>query len=118
MRRLITPGLVAACMVQLPGSTLLQLSLDDMILKSTMIVHGTVEPTYSDLRGSVIYSHYQVQVTKSYKGATAGTLDLAVPGGMLNGALQSVAGAPGLQAGQDYFLFLWTSKSGLTQVIG
>ena len=29
-----------------------------------------------------------------------------------------MAGAPTLAAGQDYVLFLWTSKSGLTQVIG
>jgi hypothetical protein len=29
-----------------------------------------------------------------------------------------VAGAPTLAVGQDYVLFLWTSKSGLTQVIG
>jgi hypothetical protein len=29
-----------------------------------------------------------------------------------------VAGAPALAVGQDYVLFLWTSKSGLTQVIG
>jgi hypothetical protein len=119
MNRLIRSAVVvAACLAPLPGSTLLQLSLNDLITKSTMIVHGTVEPTYSDVRGSVIYTHYQVQVTKCYKGATVGTLDLAVPGGMLNGARQSVAGAPALAAGQDYFMFLWTSKTGLTQVIG
>ena len=111
-------ALVATCLAPLPGSTLLQLSLNDMIMKSTVIVHGTVEPTYSDLRGSVIYTHFQVQITKSYKGGNGATLDVAVPGGMLNGAQQSVAGAPALQAGQDYFLFLWTSKSGLTQIIG
>ena len=116
--RLVMSALLAACLAPLPGSTLLQLSLNDMILKSTTIVHGTVEPTYSELRGSMIYTHYQVQVTKSYKGATVSTLDLAVPGGMLNGARQSVAGAPALAAGQDYFLFLWISKSGLTQIIG
>ncbi len=29
-----------------------------------------------------------------------------------------VSGSPTLAAGQDYFLFLWTSRSGLTQVIG
>ncbi len=37
---------------------------------------------------------------------------------MVNGVQQSFAGAPTLTAGQDYFLFLWTSKTGLTQVIG
>jgi len=118
MRKLIMSAVVAACLAPLPGSTLLQLSLNDMILKSTTIVRATVEASYSDVRGSVIYTHYQVQVSKSYKGAAVSSLDLAVPGGALNGAQQSVAGAPALTAGQDYFMFLWTSKNGLTQIIG
>jgi hypothetical protein len=118
MNRVIMSALVVASLAPLPGSTLLQLSLNDMILKSTTIVHATVQASYSDVRGSVIYTHYQVQVTKSYKGAVVSTLDLAVPGGVLNGAQQSVAGAPSLTAGQDYFMFLWTSKNGLTQIIG
>jgi len=29
-----------------------------------------------------------------------------------------VAGAPSLNVGQEYVIFLWTSRSGLTQVIG
>ncbi len=45
-------------------------------------------------------------------------VDVAVPGGVLNGMQQPVAGAPTLTPGQDYVFFLWTSKSGLTQVIG
>jgi hypothetical protein len=43
---------------------------------------------------------------------------VAVPGGAVNGIQQYFAGAPALAAGQDYLLFLWTSKTGLTQVIG
>jgi hypothetical protein len=109
---------VAACLAPLPGATLLHLGLNDLILKSTTIVHATVQPSYSDLRGSVIYTHYQVQVEKTYKGTAVTFLDLAVPGGTLSGVQQVVSGAPTLAAGQDYFLFLWTSKSGLTQVIG
>ncbi len=60
MRRLIMSALVAACLAPLPGSTLLQLSLNDMIQKSTMIVRGTMQPTSAAFRGAMIYTHYQV----------------------------------------------------------
>jgi hypothetical protein len=66
----------------------------------------------------MIYTHYQVQVMNTYKGAAARTWDVAVPGGAVNGSQQFFAGAPTLTAGKDYLLFLWTSKTGLTQVIG
>ena len=41
-----------------------------------------------------------------------------MPGGEVNGVRQSFAGCPDPDAGQSYLLFLWTSKTGLTQVIG
>jgi hypothetical protein len=118
MRKLIISALVAACLAPLPGSTLLHLSLNDMIGKSTAIVQGTVQPSYSAFRGAMIYTHYKVQVTATYKGSPAQSWDLAVPGGAVNGVQQYFAGAPALTAGQSYLLFLWTSKTGLTQVIG
>ena len=127
MRRLFITGLLVA-LGTLPGSTLRQLSLDDMIRQSTMIVHGTVQPANIMYNGSMIFSHYTIQATEIYKGpaagqsvasqSTSGPIDFGVPGGSLNGAIQRVAGAPILTVGQDYVLFLWTSKSGLTQVIG
>jgi hypothetical protein len=119
MRRLTISGLAAVCVASLAGSTLQQLSLNDMIAKSTMIVRGTLQPgTSAAFRGSLIYTHYQLSVTTAYKGTPGQTIDVAVPGGVLNGIQQPVAGAPMLTAGQDYVMFLWTSKTGLTQVIG
>jgi hypothetical protein len=122
MRKLIILAIAAAC---LPASTLQRLSLNDMIQKSTLIVRGTIQPgTGPALRGSIIYTHYQLSVTTSFKGGPAQAftaqqlIDVAVPGGVLNGLQQPVAGAPTFSIGQDYVLFLWTSKSGLTQVIG
>jgi hypothetical protein len=106
-------------MTSLPGSTLQRLSLNDMILKSSVIVRGTIQPgTSAALRGPIIYTHYQLSVTTAFKGAPGASIDVAVPGGALNGIQQPVAGAPTLTPGQDYVFFLWTSKSGLTQVIG
>src|SRR5271163_1753094 len=122
MRRLFIIGLLGA-LGTLPGSTLRQLSLDDMIRQSTMIVHGTVQPASVVYHGSMIFSHYTVQVSETYKSpasgqSPSGLIDFGVPGGSLNGVIQRVAGAPILSVGQDYVLFLWTSKSGLTQVMG
>jgi hypothetical protein len=118
MRRPFTLALLAASLGALEGSTLQQLSLEDMIRQSTLIVRGQPQLTYSQFRGSVIYTHFTLQVSKVYKGTAGKQLDLAVPGGMNGGMRQTFAGAPGLANGQDYVLFLWTSKTGLTQVIG
>jgi hypothetical protein len=100
------------------ASTLLQLSLDDMIRKSTVVVRGTVQRNQSAVHGSVIYTHYQVRVSEVWKGSAAGPLDIVVPGGVLNGLRETYSGAPSLINGHQYVLFLWTSKTGMTQVIG
>jgi hypothetical protein len=118
MQKVFTLGLLAAVLAPLPGSTLQQLSLDEMIRLSTAIVHAKAQPAYSAFRGSIIYTHYQVQVSEILKGPVANQLDVAVPGGSANRLQQTFAGAPALVPNQDYVLFLWTSKSGLTQVIG
>jgi hypothetical protein len=106
------------CALPLLCATLERLSLDDMITKSTSIVRGKVAGSYAAASGRVIYTHYTVQVSESYKGSAASTVDVAVPGGVANGLRQNFSGSPELQAGEEYVLFLWTSRSGLTQVIG
>ncbi len=120
MRKLFILGLLGS-LASLPGSTLRQLTLDDMIRQSTMIVHGTVQPSNVMQHGSMIFSHYTIQVSETYKSPAsqpASQIDFGVPGGSLNGLIQRYSGAPALTVGQDYVLFLWTSKTGLTQIIG
>jgi hypothetical protein len=118
MQKVFMLGCLAAFLAPLPGSTLQQLSLDDMIRLSTVIVRGKTQQTVSTYRNSIIYTHYQVQVSETLKGTAANQLDIVVPGGAANQMQQIFAGAPSLAPGQDYVLFLWTSKSGLTQIIG
>src|SRR5260370_3726146 len=111
--------LAAALLAPMHGSTLQQLSLDDMIRKSTLIVRGKVQQqTQAAFHGSLIWTHYQIQITEAYKGTPGSQLDIVLPGGVSNGIQQTYSGAPSLVSGQDYVMFLWTSKSGLTQVIG
>jgi len=118
MRSLFTLALLGVLPVTLPASTLRQLTLDDMIRQSTVIVRGSATPTTASFSGSLIFTHYRLQVTETLKGKAATQMDVVVPGGAVKGANQRYAGAPTLAPNQDYVLFLWTSKSGLTQVIG
>lgn len=114
-------GILAACMIApalLPGATLEQLSLDDMIAKSTAIVRGKVASSHATAQGALIYTYYVVDVSETLKGAGANSVTVAVPGGIANNLRQTVAGAPELHAGDEFVFFLWTGKSGMTQIIG
>lgn len=100
------------------ATTLERLSLDDMIQKSTGVVRAKVTGSVPVMVGADIYTYYHVSVSETWKGQSAAQMDVAVPGGALRGQRQSIAGAPTLNVGEEYVLFLWTSRSGLTQVIG
>lgn len=90
-----------------------------MIAKSTMIVRGKVQQQdNAGFQGRMIWTHYTVQVSETLKGSAAHQLDIVVPGGNSKGFQQTYSGSPNLSLSQDYVMFLWTSKSGLTQVIG
>lgn len=122
-RRLSVVATALAVCIIAHGTTLQLLSLDDMILKSTDIVRGRVTGSYAAFRGlpgrgGTIYTHYTIQITDRWKGTNAQQMDVAVPGGVAQGIHQIASGAPALQVGTEYVMFLWTSQSGLTQVIG
>lgn len=114
---------LAALIFPLGATTLLQLTLNDLITMSTGIVQAQVTGVRTDYRGSDIYTYYQLTVSEDWRSSgltpTAPTqIEVAVPGGVVRGVRQTVAGAPTLTVGQQYVVFLWTSRSGLTQVIG
>ncbi len=100
------------------ATTLQKLSTDDMIQKSTAIVRVRVLGSRSALHGQDIFTYYQLQVLEELKSGGAQQLEVAIPGGVAGGIRQIVAGAPSLTSGGEYVIFLWTSRSGLTQIIG
>jgi len=99
-------------------ATLEQLSMDDLIGKSTAIVRGTVVDSWAALTGSVIYTHYKIQVSESFKGPRQSSVELVVAGGVVNNLSQSFSGSPKLNKGDEFVFFLWTSRAGLTQIMG
>ncbi len=116
-------ALLAAASACLPAATLERLAMDDMISRSSAIVRARVTSSQAAFRGpagpgGMIYTWYNLQVVESLKGANAAPVQVAVPGGFTQGLRQTIAGAPVLQNGQEYVLFIWTSRSGLPQLIG
>jgi hypothetical protein len=122
-RSMLLAGL--AILASAGATTLQQLSLDDMIQQSTGIVRAKVTGSRSALRGQNIYTYYRLHVLEAAKANPApgqnnlgNDIEVAVPGGSVNGVRQVAIGAPELNAGAEYVVFLWTGKSGLTQIIG
>lgn len=103
----------------LGATTLQQLALPEMAQKSTAIVRARVTASTGVLRGSDVYTVYKLAPIEIWKAASGGSpKEVAVPGGIAGGLRQPVDGAPALVEGREYVLFLWTSRTGLTQLIG
>jgi hypothetical protein len=120
-RWIFVPLLAACSLASAPragAATLLQLTTEQMASAATAIVRGTVTGTYVAQSGRTIFTHYSVQVAERWKGSQQATVDVAMPGGSLNGLRQTYVGVPELRAGQQYVLFLWTGTQGPTQSVG
>jgi hypothetical protein len=117
-RYFILALVVASSIATLQSATLERLTLDDMILRSSTIVRGKVTASWADFTGSVIYTHYQVQVIEQLKGAPRTTVEVMTPGGTARGVKSTFSGSPALNKGDEFVFFLWTSKDGITWITG
>ncbi len=119
MRGFLKIGALAVLIgIPLQAATLQRLSLEEMIQKSTSIVRGRVTGGYTAPYGGIIYTHHTIQVSERWKGKETATEDVVTPGGVAGGIRQTFPGAPAPVMGTEYVLFLWTSPSGLTHIIG
>jgi hypothetical protein len=100
------------------ATTLLKMSMNDLILQSTSIVRAKITGTRTGTVGKDIYTYYQLQVSETLKKGAILPAEFAVPGGVYGNLRQIGIGSPVFTEGQEYVLFLWTSRSGMTQVIG
>jgi hypothetical protein len=117
MRVVAISVFLASVTIPAGATTLQRLTLDEMAQKSTAIVRAKVTGSSEIIRGGEIFTTYKFDVLQTLKSGP-GVREVAVPGGVAGGMRQVVAGAPTLSAGREYVLFLWTSRSGLTQLIG
>jgi hypothetical protein len=109
---------ILAAAASLPATTLEHLTLDQMAQKSTTIVRGRVNGCAGELRQSLIYTRCEITVGETWKGNRVAWITVHVPGGRAGRFVQTVAGSPVLEPGQEYVFFLWAGRSGIHQVIG
>jgi hypothetical protein len=109
---------LAAGFTPLPAAILERLSFEELTQQSTAIVRAKVVGSYAEFHGSMIYTHWKVQVVDKWKGPDRSTFEVLIPGGRTRVLHQDVAGAPNLLTGKEYLLFLWTSRSGATYITG
>ena len=100
------------------AATLERLSFEDMAVRSTQIIRGTVMDSWAALTGGVIYTHYRIQVAETFKGPAGSAVEIMVPGGTVNGLRQSFSGSPTLNKGDEFVFFLWTGRGGITWITG
>jgi hypothetical protein len=118
LMRLVAISVFLACAgIPARATILQQLTLDDMARKSTSIVRVRVIGSSEVIRGKDVFTFYKFETLETLKSGPA-VREVAVPGGVAGGMRQVVAGAPTLRAGREYVLFLWTGRSGLTQLMG
>ncbi len=115
-RALPLVAVLALWLAPLPAATLAKLSLGDMATKSTAIVRAKVLDSYTTMTGSVVFTHYKLQVSERWKGQAVS--EVAVRGGIAKGVQQLVPGAPRFNKGDEYVFFLWAGTDGVNQVIG
>ncbi len=103
----------------LSATTLERLSMTNLALQSHVVVRATVTGAGAEYVNGSVSTHYQLSVSEVWKGAVSvGQLDVYVPGGRAGGFRELVPGAPVMNAGSEYVLFLWIGKSGRAQIIG
>jgi hypothetical protein len=107
-----------ALLVPAGATTLLKMSMNDLILQSASIVRAHVTGSRTSMSGNDIYTYYQLQVSETLKKGAILPAEFAVPGGVYGNLRQIGIGSPVFTEGEEYVLFLWTSRSGMTQVIG
>ncbi len=100
------------------AATLEQMSLDDLVEKSTAVVRGRAGGRRATQAGALIYTLTVFDVAEQWKGEPLGRTEVALPGGQVGGLSQRFGGVPELESGNEYVLFLWRGPSGRTQITG
>jgi hypothetical protein len=100
------------------AATLEQMSLDDLIQKSTSIVRGRAVSSQAVQDGAFIFTIHRLEVAEQWKGAAADEIEIALPGGSVSGIHQRFGGVPQMEEGREFIVFLWQGPSGRTQITG
>lgn len=120
-RGLLLAGLCVAALAPLAQATTLQrLTFEELTDSSDMIVTGKVTRTWAawDASRHYIWTHYEVEVAATQKGARTTTVQLSEPGGTAEGTSMTIAGTAKYNVGEEVMLFLNKMPNGMIRTTG
>lgn len=107
------------------STTLLPLTMDDLLTEADHIVLGTVVAKHSEWHvnyqqgRSLLYTVYTLDVEQALKGESGGSIEFRVVGGEDESCFLQVPGAPHFEIGERAVLFLRSPiPDSITDVIG
>jgi hypothetical protein len=91
-----------------------QLSLEELVSHSDTIVEGQVVRTWTamDSENRFIWTHYEIAVSSRMKGPAHSTVEVAEPGGTLNGVTLLAPGSTPYKIGEQVSVFLYRTPIG------
>jgi PKD repeat protein len=105
--------LIAVLVVPVASATTIVMPTDDqLIVKSPVIVEGTVVSSVPVQIGTRIWTETQVNVGRSIKGDASGTITIREIGGVLGDQFTKIFGAPEYSVGERVLLFLTPTPRG------
>jgi hypothetical protein len=116
-------GLLALLVLSIgvtPATLIQKMSLEELVDQAQSVVHGSVARKWSawDDKQQLIWTHYEIVVADSLKGAREGKIVVSEPGGMVGDAVMQVAGAPVYEAGEEVVLFTASTPIGYARTCG
>lgn len=107
---------VLAAFAALAGSatTVVRLSLEDIVDRSELIVTGRVVRTWAAWDGQhrYIWTHNQIAVRSVAQGSRTANLVVSEPGGVVGSDGMQIAGPPTYAPGEEVMLFLERMPNG------
>src|SRR5947209_16306034 len=91
------------------ATSIVRLSLEETVAQAEWIVEGDVVRNWCgwDSGHRFIWTHTEIAVRDRWKGASAATITVSEPGGMVNGMGMDVAGMVRYSPGEHVVVFLY-----------
>lgn len=112
--------LLAALLAPLQATTVPEMSFDEIVSRSSAIVHGTVVRSWSswDPDRTTIWTHYEIQVRTRLKGGPGPMVTISEPGGEVDGKHMQIVGAPRYEVGEEVVVFATPTPIGYLRTCG
>lgn len=96
------------------ASSLPRLTVEDLVGQSDTIAKGKVIRSWAamDPENRFIWTHYEIQVSSALKGHPGATMEIAEPGGTLDGVTLLIPGGTRYQIGEEVGVFLYKTPIG------